>query len=224
MPEASAPRRHARDPIQLPFLYRVKGAAPVRAGVGWTRDLSEGGAAVELPDRLAPQTLLRLLLQTGRGSFELEAEVVWSAEPDLAGGGISHGLAFPRLSPEQLHAVRELLLPSDRPIRHAGVRLPAEVAVRWKPKGQPGLPLPGTTGNVSRGGLLLQLPQAITPGTLLEVTLEFATEPVSAEGTIVWVEPPEHRRAGEPIRHGLRFTGLDWRGLLALALFLASVP
>lgn len=53
MSDWAALRRFPRYPIQLPVLYKLKGPA-LQTGVGWTRNLSEGGAWLELAERLPP--------------------------------------------------------------------------------------------------------------------------------------------------------------------------
>ena len=55
MPEWSVPRLCHRHPIRIPFLHKPRTDAPTRAGVGWTRNLGEGGACVELDWPLRPQ-------------------------------------------------------------------------------------------------------------------------------------------------------------------------
>lgn len=215
-------RRHfARYLIQLPLLLKPKRPAPMRIGVGWTRNLSDAGTCVELAERLDLETPLSVRLQTDRGAIEIEAQVVWVGQATLAGGGIRHGLLFAEIPPDQHPALQDLLI-SKGEKRQAGVRLPLELTVTCQPKGQAGPPLEGRTGNMSLGGLLLHLPQVLPPETVLELTLHTSHGPVTAEGTIVWVEPPERRTPGEPIRHGLRFTVLGWSTSLSLGLILVE--
>jgi hypothetical protein len=202
MPEATAPRARPRSypaPVPVPG----EGAAPVRAGVGWTRYLSEGGAAVELPDRLAQTSSASSCRRAGapsswrRGALERGARF---------GGAASPWAGLPRLS-RSSSTRSELLLP---PTSRSGTPSPParRGRGRWKPKAARA-PLPGSRA-MSAEGLLLRLPQAITPGTLLEVTLEFATEPLSAEGTIVWVEPRNTAgRGADPPRHAVHRPRLE---------------
>ena len=70
MPTPSEQRRFPRYPIQLPLLHMAIAPAQSIMGAGWTRSLSEGGATVELAERLRPQTALRVRLQTDRGAIE----------------------------------------------------------------------------------------------------------------------------------------------------------
>jgi hypothetical protein len=218
MPAPSAERRFARYLIQLPLLHRPLAPASAGAGLGWTRNLSEGGACVELAERVWAGIPLRLRLHTDRGAIEVEGQVVWTGDPGPAGGVIPHGVAFTPVGPDQLAALQELLR-SKGEVRHAGVRLPLELAVTCRPKGHDGAPLQGRTGDIGRGGLLLRLPQAVPPGTALEVTLHAPSEPLGLEGAVAWAEPPEKRRPGELIQHGLRFTALG----RPISLFLGHI-
>ena len=111
MSHASDEPRLSRYPIQLPLLYWRKSPARTRAGAGWTQELSEEGATVELAERLEPQTLLRVRIQTDRGPMEMEAKVVWIGAPAPPSAGHYHGLAFTQIAPDQLQALQDLLLP-----------------------------------------------------------------------------------------------------------------
>lgn len=217
----SVQRQFSRYLIQLPLLHRPLARTPAGAGVGWTRNLSEGGACVDLAECFRPQIPLRLRLQTDRGAIEVEGRVAWTGDPLPTGGVIPHGVAFTLVGRDQLPALRDLLL-SKGEVRHAGVRLPLELAVTCRAKGQEGSPLQGRTGDISRGGLLLRLPEVVPPGTALEVTLHAPQEPLSLEGAVVWVAPPENRRPGQLIQHGLRFTALGWSLSLSLGYLLAE--
>jgi hypothetical protein len=221
MPDAPNRRQSARYLIQLPLLHRAGQSAPGKVGVGWTRNLSTRGACVELAEHLQEKTSLRTRLQTDRGAIDVEARVVWAGNPAPTRGGVLHGVAFGEVAPEQLQALQALLLAKGE-TRQAGVRLPLEVAVTCQPKNQTGLALEGQTGNLSRGGLLLRLPLLLAPDTVVELTLHTPGGPLTAEGAIVWVDPPEQRIPGEPIRHGLRFTVIGWSTTLSLGLVLAE--
>jgi PilZ domain len=218
MPDWSAQRRFPRYTIRLPVLYTTSTPCLEEAAVGWTLDLSEGGACLELDERLKPQTPLHLRLQTDRGSIELQARAVWSGEPTLP-GGIFHGVAFTWIAPDHLHTLRDLL-GSVHPEPLDGVRMGLDVAVTCCCTGL-GVPLiQGRTGDISRDGLLLLLPEGVSPGTPLEVTLHTPPEPLTIRGKIVWVEPPEMWTPGEPVAHGFRFGWLGGSAALAVALLL----
>lgn len=97
-----------------------------------------------------------------------------------------------------------------------------DLAVTCQPKAQPGATLDGRTGNISRSGLQLRLPQDLSPGTLLEITLHAPNGPLRVEGSIVWVDPPERRKSGQSIRHGVQFTSSTWSISHALGLVMAD--
>lgn len=221
MPDRADRRQLARYLIQLPLLHKPRGPAPARAGVGWSRNLSEEGVCAELAEPLAPQAPLEVRLQTDRGLIEVGAEVVWTGAPAPAGGGVLHGVAFTEIARDQRELLRDLIL-SKGLARQAGVRVPLDLPVTCQPQGQPGPPLQGRTGDMSRGGLLLHLPRVLSPGTGLEITLHAPYGPLTAEGTVVWVEPTERRTPEAPIRHGLQFTTIGWSTSLSLGLLLVE--
>jgi hypothetical protein len=66
------------------------------------------------------------------------------------------------------------------------------------------------------------LPQVLSPGTQLEVTLHTPPGPLDVIGTIVWADPRGSHTAGKLMKHGLRYTTLPWSTALALARFLAD--
>jgi hypothetical protein len=57
----------------------------------------------------------------------------------------------------------------------------------------------------------------------MQLRLEAPTGPLHLQGVIVWVDPPEHWKAGMLIRHGLFFADLGWSSLLALGRLLAEL-
>jgi hypothetical protein len=189
--------------------------------MGWTHNIGEGGACVELTERLQSDGPIRIRLQTARGAIELEARVVWSKENTSEGDSVLHGMAFTQIPPDQLETFRGMLR-TRGPVRHAGVRWPLDVSITCRPKDRTRRPLAGRTGDIGRGGLLLRLPEELPPGSKLEVTLQTAEEPLTVSGEVVWVEAPEKRIPGELIGHGFRFTSLGLSLSKALGLLLAE--
>jgi hypothetical protein len=217
MPNNAEQRQLTRYLIQLPLLLKPRGPAPGRTVVGWTLNLSEAGTCVELAEELLPPMPLQVRLQTIRGPIEVEGQVIWIEDP-VPGGGIPHGVTFTRIPPDQLQALRDLLRSKGK--QRQAIRLPVDLALTCQAKGPGTPPLTGRTGDMSRGGLLLCLPQVVSAGTELALTLRLPRGPLTVEGTIAWVEPPERRTPGGSIRHGLRFSGLSWSTSLSLGLFL----
>lgn len=209
-------RQARRYPIQLPFFHRPASSTVNRTRIGWTRDLSETGACVELDRSVSAPTQLQVRFQTDRDAIDAEAEVVWVKEPVGSDGGTLHGLTFTKLARHQRQALLRVLLAWGL-TRRGGVRVPVEVAMTCEIKGSMGPLLQGQVRNGSRDGLLLRLPQVVPPGTTLEVSLRTQKGPLAAKGVVVWVAPPEGRTPGDLIQHGLRLTSFEWTSALALA-------
>ncbi len=241
----SPQRRFTRYPVQLPLLYNPKDVAATRVGPGWTRELSPGGACLELGERLQRQGILHVRLRTANGPIETEARVIWTGEPTSTAGGIPHGVVFPQLSPEDAQLLHSQLPPVFQGT-HPRVRLPVDLGVSCRPKRSHREPLQGRVGNMSRGGMLLYFEEAVGPGTEVEATLQLATGPIRIDGRIIWADlpgspqpifpPPAYAIGGEivwidlparstpdqPILHGVQFTSLDWSVSLQLGHFLAE--
>lgn len=213
-------RKHARYPIVVPVLYGLKSAGPEMTGAGWTRDVGEGGACLELDERLDVSALIRLLSRTDQGLIATEARVIWTSGSP-ATEGIVHGVAFTPGMASAHQALRELLL-RKRMVWQGVVRIPVTLSVTYQLKGQPRSSNQGQTENASRRGLALRLPLAYPPGTCLEVTLHTSDGPLKAEGTIVRVDPLEAQIAGEPIRHGFHFTDINHAAQMRLGRILAE--
>ena len=224
MVQAAAERRFPRYDVQVPIRHAPAASPQAPAQAGWIRNLSRGGACVELEERLPAPTPLMIQLQTDRGTVAVEAQVVWEAErsaEEPGGTGVLHGVAFTYLAPEQMQAI-QTLLPGEGINRRAEVRVPVDLPVTCQPRGSEAGPIRGQTGNISRGGLLLRLSQALPAGTKLDLTVHGAEGPMRGEGEVVWMDPPEQRLPGAPVRHGVRFTAMGWSRAQSLALLLTS--
>jgi hypothetical protein len=221
MTAASAKQWLPRYPMQFPFVHKAKTPGPASVGVGWTRNLSEGGACVEVNEVLQARMPLRFFLRTDRGAIDAEGRVVWAGAPNPVNGGVRHGIAFTRLAPGQLRALTDLLL-SKGPRREGGFRFPSDFAVTCHPRDLARPRLQGRVGDLSREGLMLRLGESLLPGTPLRLILYAAHGPLMIEGVIVWTQSPERRAAGEPISHGVRFTAPNWNLSLAIGLLLVG--
>jgi hypothetical protein len=189
--------------------------------VGWTRNLSEGGALVELDQHVQPDTPLHLSLRTDTGSIEIDARVTWAKPAGQDGGDVLHNLEFTQIDAGHLQALCDLLLPLSM-VPHAGIRLPLDIPVSCRHKGKQGPIVKGRTGDVDRRGLLLHLPQGIPPGTPLALTLHTTKGTVMVEGEVAWAEGQDAGTTGELFKHGVRFTSPSWSVSLALGLLLAE--
>ncbi len=204
MPRWTAQQQFPRYPVQLPLLHTVLSPPAGRPHMGWTRNLSEGGACVELAEVVPTTTAVRLCLWTDDATIEAEVEVVWAGAPDRDTRLAPHGVAFTRMAPDQRQTLRAFIQTQAK-VRHGGARFPVDLPVAYQAITQAEAPRLGWMENVSRGGMLLILHELLHPGTRLKVAWQTAGEHLTAEGTIVWVEP---REGLMPIRHGFRFTAL----------------
>ncbi|HSD52255.1 MAG TPA: PilZ domain-containing protein [Candidatus Methylomirabilis sp.] len=217
-------RRFPRYPFQLPFRYRVHPVpanTPPRGGVGWTRQLSEGGAGVELGELLTPGWALTLQAQTTQGPREVQAQVVWSQKPVEGDGGILHGLVFTAVEAKLLHAFRDIfqvlnVFQDLSRTPRAGLRLPIATPAICQARYPPGPLLQSRTGNISRQGVLLLISAVMAPGTVLAVTLGSPQGTVSLEGVVVWRDMSARAALDEFVRHGVQLTTRDWAMALAL--------
>jgi c-di-GMP-binding flagellar brake protein YcgR len=225
MTQTISERRFPRFDVQVPVRHASAATPQAPSRVGWIRNLSQGGACIEMEERLPAPSPLQIRLQTDQGSVDVEAQVVWEAEraPEKPedGGGVLCGVAFTYLAPEQMQAI-QTLLPAEGAMRRSEVRVPLDLPVTCQARGSEGRPLEGKTGNISRGGLLLRLSQELPTGTLVDLTLHGTEGPIHGEGEVVWMDPAEQRTPGAPIKHGVRFTAMGWSRARTLALLLTG--
>ena len=219
MPDPPQQRRLPRYLVQIPLTY-WKEAEPQQLETGWTHNLCEHGVGVELDAALRPWLPLGLRLLTTYGPLDLRARVVWIGSQQ-AGGGCLHGLEFRQVPPQQREVLGEYVQ-TLRGEARVGVRFPINLPARCQLKCPPGPCLQGRTRDISRGGAMLHLPQAVPVGSVLGVTVNTAAGAATVDGVIVWVDPPDKRTPGAPIRHGLAFVLLDWPTALVLARVLAG--
>lgn len=213
-------RKDLRHPLVLSIVYQRADAGETGRGVGWTRNLSAGGACLELPDPLPEATPLRVALQTDQGSLWMDAEVVWAGRAEDAAEGVPHGIAFLQVTAEQAQALGGLV---DRlgQLKDVAVRVPLRRSVECQLAGTPEAPLRGLTGEVSRRGLSVSLPERLPEASDVEVTLPTPEGQLTVRAKVTWVDAKEGD-PGERIRHGLEFTRLDWTDELTLGLLLAE--
>ncbi len=215
-------RKVPRYPIVLPVRHQIAGSDQLRSGTGWSRDLSEAGACLELSERFEAGMVLGLNLRGDLGRISLEAAVVWTCQAQEP-GAILHGVCFRPFSMREREALHGLLI-RKRMVWQGMIRVPIDLPVTCLLRRQGRPPCHGRTENASRGGLLLRLPVACGVGTPLEVTLATPNGPLRAEGTVVRVEPRSAQVPGIPIGHGFQFTSISPAAQMGLGRVLAEAP
>jgi hypothetical protein len=225
--ESTEQRRHPRLGVQVPFLHRERALEASRVGVGWTRNISESGACLEVAELLEPRTPLRIRLRTDWGFVEADAEVtwalaqqtVWAREGGPLQGGVLHGTRFNRIASERPEGFRDWL-GARKDGRAGGVRLPADLPVLCYRREGPIGPVHGRTRDINRKGAQLLLPEMLNMGISLDLLFlpENGSFPVQA--SVAWVDPTSTEGPGSLVRHGVRFPALSWSSSLSLGLAL----
>lgn len=219
MPTQSLADHLTRHTIHLPFHYRRAEDREYRAERGWTRDLSGRGAWVELPETFAPSSQLDLNLHTRGGSLRLAGQVAWvRTEPDAA--PYLHGVLFTSTTSEQRDQLRTLIARAES--LGAG-RLYCTLAATYRREGVAGAAAPCETRNLSRSGVALRLPERLSLGTHLRVSIPTAFGRITADAQVVWAEQHAPHPRGAPYRHGLRFLRLEPSSELPLRVLLHGV-
>ncbi len=194
-------RQHPRFPLRLPVLCESP-AIPDYGTVGLTQNVNQGGLLLEVPQPLAPGTPMSLLLCTGDQNAGAEVVVVWRVEDPPSRMSLrfttwerTHHLTWKRLLAFQA---------SSTP--RASVRIPIalEVTCRISPETR----LPGHVENLSDGGLMISLAQALPLQTRLTVVVppSLMAPPVDAEMEVVWTQAAPGRHG---MLHGLCFCADD---------------
>ena len=220
MAQPSFAERLSRYAVALPFAYRAPGIDAVPPAAGWTRDLSERGAWVELPEALAVATDLEVRFGTGADTPWLPAQVAWAHPEPTRPRWYLHGLTFARLTPAQTDHLRALLA-QERP--RGTLRCYCDLAVSCRRPDGVGGALHGQIRDLSEGGAALRLPARMPPGTPVRVEAETAFGAITAEAQVVWAEAPAALPRGALFGHGLRFRRVAMASSLPLSVFLAGL-
>ncbi|MCI0372273.1 MAG: PilZ domain-containing protein, partial [candidate division NC10 bacterium] len=212
--EAPGPAFRVRDPrfpLAVPVRITVQGVpetpAPRRLE-GLTANVSEGGVALDLPDRLEPWTPLSLRVEAEGGPVVLEVLVVWAAEPAAARSPVRHGCIIVTMDPDQRETWRRLLrtFGYQRPYTRRHPRYPLAAPVRCSVEAIPAA-LEGEAENVGAGGLLVRLPLALTVGALVQAALRLGGAVLERPARVIWVLGATGDDGRRIYRHGLEFTG-----------------
>ncbi len=202
--------RDPRFPLAVPVRITVQEAAGLPAPrrlEGVTANVSEGGVAVDLPERLEPWTPVLLRVEAGGETVSLEALVVWAAEQPPA-GPVRHGCVIVAMDATQREVWRRLLktFGYQRLYKRGRPRFPLATPVRCSVEAVPPA-LEGEAENVSEGGLLVQLPLALAVGTPVQAALRLDDTVAERPARVIWVLGATAGDGRRIYRHGMEFTG-----------------
>ncbi len=210
-------KRFCRYALRFPVAYLKLGqeeACPT--GAGWTEDLGERGACLKLPCALHLGWRLGLVIFAEPEVVEAEVVVVWVR----AGGQRNfyfHGVEFLHLTPAYYESLLKALPQKGSLQRRITQRFPIKLPVSCRVGRVDASLLEGRTGNISRSGAMIFLPQRIPPRTRVELTL-YASQPDRIRGRVRWVAHSSDDSG--LIRHGIEFL----RGPLAPQRFINLFP
>lgn len=227
LPGSGVRERSPRFLVAIPAKVTVVDqASPGRHRVftAVTANVSDGGMAVDLPEALPPWAPVSIQVETGDGTFEIEAVVLWHEELSVrrAGGAIRHGFLLAQIPPVARQGWEGLLrgLGHVRPSTREHTRFPLEARVVCQVLGRSGPPLTGRTENISRGGLGLLLSERLHVGTGLEVEVLTRREPLRMGGRVIWSAPLPVGRENPLYPHGVTREAGDWPHDFVLDLYL----
>lgn len=210
-------RRFPRYAIQVPLLFRrLDQMEPAQAGIGWTQDLSEGGACLELRVQLPVGCRLGLVIFANPETIEAEMRVVWVR--DVNQETFLHGVEFLHLTPAYFESLLKAL-PQEKSLREQAIRLPITLPVYCQEADTP--PLEGWTGNISRTGVMVFLPQRLPYNTKVEITIQAAQGELRLSGQVRWVEASKDGFG--PFRQGIEFLEGPIEPHRLLSLFLGTL-
>ncbi len=194
--------RSARYDVQAEVLYnRLGQGKPAQVGIGWTEDLGERGTCLKLPTALHVGCKLDLVIFTEPDVVEAEGRVVW-IRPGGQRTFYYHGVEFVHLTPAYYASLLKALPPKRSLQRRTFRRFPLALPVSCRAVRANTPPLEGQMGNISRGGVMILLPQQIPLRTRVEITLR-ASQLERIRGKIRWVDDSSNE-AGL-FRHGIAF-------------------
>jgi len=202
--------RDPRFPLAAPVRITVQEAAGLPAPrrlEGVTANVSEGGVAVDLPERLESWTPVSLRVEAGEETVSLEALVVWTAEQAPA-GPVRHGCIIVAMDPTQREVWRRLLwnFGYQRLYSRRRPRFPLATPVRCFVEAAAPT-LEGEAENVSEGGLLVRLPLALAVGTPVQAALRLGDTLVERPARVIWVLGATAEDGRRIYRHGMEITG-----------------
>ena len=187
-------RQDPRLPLRMPVRCEGRAVASYRT-LGFTKNVSRSGLLLEAPQVMVQGATTHLRMLTGTRIASAEAAVVWTSEASPG----RMGFRFTKMSRADAFALEELLAFQGGPTPRSSLRIPIDLEVTCLVP--PNTRLQGRVENLSDGGLLVVLPQAVPPRTRVSVAgpAWLALPPVEAE--IVWTRDSLQK---EGALHGLR--------------------
>jgi hypothetical protein len=164
--------------------------------LGITQNVSQRGLLVEAVLPLPQGTSTDLRLLSGDLIPRAEAVVVWTAEgsPGLM------GLRFTRMAEASSLAWEQLLAGQTGQDPRTSVRIPVDLEVTCVIP--PDTRLRGRAENLSDGGMMVRLPQAVPPQTCVKLKVPGALGLPPMEAGVMWTRA--HPEVPHVV-HGLRF-------------------
>jgi hypothetical protein len=205
-----------RYAINVRVRYRRVAERRYRPEGGWTRDLNARGAWVELPERVAPGSALAIILDTPEGDLRLVAHVTWTC-PGLRDAPYLHGLRFTGITPDLRRRLRTLIAHEKPPVP---IRLYCTLAATCHLKDNGCPAVPGAIRDLGDSGVCVRLPQRMSPGTAVRISVPTLYGVIAADAQVVWADPPGRLPQGASYRHGFRFLRLDPSSEIPLRLLL----
>lgn len=203
---AGPAQRHPRFPVTLPIVCRPAGGQGRGRPKPWfsrTVNLSAGGTALLLPQRLDRETGVELMLELEGRTLQIMATVRWVGVSIPPRHEYPHGLAFHPLQPGERAHLDAFLLRLGKQVQRSYSRVPLELPVTVEGTGTS--PLSGRTADVGEGGAQLVLPAALATGSALTLRFTASRGPVLVEATVRWVGGAQEEQGGSVFPHGCQF-------------------
>jgi hypothetical protein len=192
--------RWTRYTIDVPLRYLRVAEGGGRSKGGRARNLNFGGAWVDLPEQVEPESVLEITLATPVVKLSLLGRVVW-AHSGLRDGQYLHGVRFRSVTSEQQEGFRALFAYE----RASPARLPCFLAATCR-RNNGYATMPGIVRDLSDGGVCVRLPQRVAPGTKLRIQAATPFGNIVADAHVVWADQGRGRLPlGRLCRHGLQF-------------------
>jgi len=158
-------RRNARVVVQIPVVMRNLDGAPNMKVT--TVDLSEGGMAVNMPNRrrLSGRWQIAFTLPGTKASLELPAEFAWEGTTDQA------GLRFQQITPEATQQLREWLKQNSADVE------------------QDDPPIRCQLTDLSLGGCYLEMPSPFPVSSRVMLSMRAGTVEVRVQGLVRVMHP-----------------------------------